>query len=422
MRGRRMIKCRINNAEAKKIISYGKMPIANGFLRQEEFQKEYFFDLAISFSEETKMLQLIDQPDPEMMFHENYAFFSSTSKNMTLHFEKMAQHYMDNFILDLNDAFVVELGSNDGIMLQNFSRKNIKHLGVEPSSNVAEIARQKGVNTISKFFGKNTAQEIVGEYGKADIISAANVMCHIPDLNSVGAGVDLLLKDKGIFVFEDPYLGDIIQKTSYDQIYDEHVYLFSVQSVNYAFERHGLEVFHVEPQHTHGGSMRYFLCRKGAHKMRESVTKQLAFEKKLGLDKLETYEQFAKNCAQSKTDFVDLLKTLKADGKRVVGYAATSKSTTVLNYCNVGPDLIEYICDTTPIKQGKFSPGMHIPIKPYEDFKNDNPDYIVLFGWNHAREIFSKETEFSARGGKWIVFVPRVEVVSPDDYMVKNAG
>lgn len=417
-----MIKCRINNEPAKKIISYGKMPIANGFLKKEDFLTEYFFDLAVAFSEETKMLQLIDQPNPEMMFHENYAFFSSTSKNMTMHFEKMAQHYIDNFIPDLKDAFVVELGSNDGIMLQNFARKNIKHLGVEPSSNVAEIARQKGVNCISKFFGKDTAHEIVGEYGRADIISAANVMCHIPDLNSVGAGVDLLLKDKGVFVFEDPYLGDIIQKTSYDQIYDEHVYLFSVVSVNHAFARHGLEVFHVEPQHTHGGSMRYFLCRKDAYDIRHSVVKQLEFEKSLGLDKLETYVQFAKNCEQSKTDFVDLLKKLKADGKRVVGYAATSKSTTVLNYCNVGPDLIEYICDTTPIKQGKFSPGVHIPIKPYEDFKDDNPDYAVLFGWNHAREIFSKEKDFAARGGKWIVFVPKVEIVNPDDYMVKNAG
>lgn len=404
--------CRVDNKPTKKVISYGKMPIANGFLQQEEFSKEYFFELAVAFCPTSKMFQLIDQPDPKMMFHDNYAFFSSTSKKMAEHFEKMAKGYMAEFIPNPSNAFVIELGSNDGIMLRHFAKADIKHLGIEPSSNVAQVARQNGVNTISEFFSHETAGQVEKDYGKADIISAANVMCHIPDLTSVGKGVDILLKEKGIFVFEDPYLGDIIQKTSYDQIYDEHVYIFSVQSVSHAFTPYGLEVFHVEPQVTHGGSMRYYLCRQGAYPVRDSVTKQLEFEHTLGLDKIETFEKFAENCAQSKKSFVELLTKLKAEGKRVVGYAATSKSTTVLNYCDIGPDLIEYICDTTPIKQRKFSPGMHIPIRPYEDFKNDKPDYAVLFAWNHAQEIFEKEKDFIAHGGQWIIFVPEVKVLS----------
>ena len=393
------------------IYSFGSMPIANGFLRKEYFDKEYFFELATAFSPKHKLFQLVEQPDPKKMFHENYAFFSSTSKKMAEHFEKMAHNYKEEFLTNTENAFVVELGSNDGIMLRHFAKAGIKHLGIEPSSNVAEVAKKNGVNTISKFFGKETAQEVLEIYGKADIISAANVMCHIPNLDSVGQGVNILLKDQGIFVFEDPYLGDMIQKTSYDQIYDEHVYIFSVMSVSEVFAPHGLEIFHVEPQKTHGGSMRYYLCRKNAHPIRESVSLQRKKELDLGLDRIETYQEFARNCEKSKTDFVSLLKTLKSQGKRIVGYAATSKSTTVLNYCNIGPDIIDYICDTTPLKQNKFSPGMHIPIKPYEFFKEDKPDYAILFAWNHAEEIFAKEQGFLDQGGKWILFVPEVKIL-----------
>ncbi len=403
--------CRICTHPTSAVISFGKMPIANGFLLPSQFENEYFFELATAFCNNCKMFQLIDQPDPQMMFHENYAFFSSTSKKMAIHFEKMALGFLEKFLPTPTDSFVIELGSNDGIMLRHFAQRNIKHLGVEPSVNVANVARQNGVNSISEFFGEETALKIKEEYGQADIISAANVMCHIPNLDSVGRGVSMLLKEKGIFVFEDPYLGDMIQKTSYDQIYDEHVYIFSIHSVSNAFKAYGLEVFHVEPQVTHGGSMRYYLCRKGAYDIESSVQKHLAIENDLGLCDMETFKRFARNCEKSKKDFVQLLQKLKKEGKRVVGYAATSKSTTVLNYCHIGPDLIEYICDTTPLKQGKFSPGMHIPIQPYEEFKKEYPDYAVLFGWNHAQEIFEKEQAFLASGGRWITFVSEVKVL-----------
>lgn len=406
-----MSRCRICDSSIEKFMSFGKMPIANGFLNPQEFEKEYFFELAPAFCNECKTLQIVDQPKPEMMFHENYAFFSSTSKKMGEHFEKVANHYMTDFVPNPKDGFMVELGSNDGIMLKHVAARGIKCLGVEPSKNVAAIAIQNGVPSISEFFGDVTAEKIKKEHGKADVISSANVMCHIPDLHSVGKGVALLLKDKGVFAFEDPYLGDVIQKTSYDQIYDEHVYLFSVQSVANIFKSHGLEVFHVAPLGTHGGSMRYYLCKKGAHPIRDSVKTQLEVEKRLGLDKPETYLTFKKNCEKSKSDLVSTLKDLKAKGKRVVGYAATSKSTTVLNYCGIGPDLIEYISDTTPIKQNKFSPGMHIPVKSYDEFKAKNPDCAVLFAWNHSAEVFEKEKGFEQGGGKWVLFVPEVKII-----------
>lgn len=393
-------------------MSFGRMPLANGFLTPQDFEHEYFFELAPAFCEACKMFQIVEQPDPQRMFHEKYAFFSSTSQKMAAHFKAMADHYRNDFLRKRTDPFVVELGSNDGIMLQHFAAAGVRHLGIEPSSNVADVARKNGIQTLSKFFSEQTAQEILERHGQADIISSANVMCHIPDLHSVARGVKTLLKPEGIFVFEDPYLGDVIQKTSYDQIYDEHVYLFSVQSVAHMFGTYDLEVFHVAPQETHGGSMRYYLSHKGAHAIRDSVQTQLAKEDKLQLGSLKTYEAFKASCEKNKRDLKALLQQLKSEEKSVAGYAATSKSTTVLNYCEIGTDLIDFISDTTPLKQGKYSPGMHIPVRPYEEFKNSYPDYAVLFAWNHAQEIFEKEKEFTAQGGKWITFVPEVRILS----------
>lgn len=402
--------CRVCSTGTIPVISYGKMPLANAFLSADQAKDEYFFELAVAHCPNCKMLQLIDQPDPKAMFHGEYAFFSGTSKKMALHFAQKAKSHIERFIHHPKEAFVIELGSNDGILLKNFASAGIPHLGIEPSANVAAVARENGINTIVEFFGAETAEQVHAEYGKADIISASNVMCHIPDLDSVGRGVDILLKDKGVFEFEDPYLGDMISKTSYDQIYDEHVYIFSVTSVANAFKPYGLEVFDVEPLGTHGGSMRYYLCRKGAYPVQESVAKQLKFEQDLGLDTIEAYEKFADRCEQNKNDLVKLLTELKQSGQKVAGYAATSKSTTILNYCGIGPDLIACIYDTTPIKQGKLSPGMHIPVESFDGFRQSYPDYAVLFGWNHAQEIFEKETDFVEQGKKWILFCPEVKV------------
>lgn len=402
--------CRVCSSETKFVISYGKMPLANAFLKPEQFDDEYFFELAVSHCPSCKMFQLIHQPEPSLMFHEEYAFFSGTSKAMAAHFERKALSHIEEFIPDPKSAFVVELGSNDGIMLKHFAQRGIKHLGIEPSANVAKIARENGVDTTVEFFGNETAEKVAASHGKADLISASNVMCHIPDLRSVGQGIQTLLKNDGVFEFEDPYLGSMIEKTSYDQIYDEHVYIFSVASIENAFAPYGLEVFHVVPLETHGGSMRYHLCHKGAHEVRESVLRQRAIEKQAGLDRFETYEKFAANCEKNKNDLVALLKRLQEEGRRVVGYAATSKSTTILNYCGIGPDLIECIYDTTPLKQGKFTPGMHIPVRSFDEFYAKAPDYAVLFAWNHAKEILAKEQDFSASGKNWITFCPAVKV------------
>ncbi len=405
-----MPNCLICGSEYRPFISFGRMPIANAFLYQESFASEYFYELQAGFCQKCGMVQLINQPERDMMFHENYAFFSSTSARMAEHFREFAGSVSREY-LGSSNPFVVEIGSNDGIMLQNFARSGIKHLGIEPSANVAQVAVEKGIQTITRFFDEQLAREIVAEYGQADAFLGANVMCHIPYLHSVAAGIKLLLKPEGVLIFEDPYLGDVIEKTSYDQIYDEHVFYFSVGSVSYLFEQHGLELIDVQPQQVHGGSMRYVLGHKGRRHVSPAVIQQRRREQLLGLNKPETYERFRINVEFSRDELLRLLVDIKHQGKRVAGYAATSKSTTVTNYCGITPDLIEYISDTTPIKQGKYSPGAHIPVLPYEKFKTDYPDYALLFGWNHAEEIMAKEEAFRAAGGKWILYVPRVQVI-----------
>ncbi len=405
-------RCRVCDAQISDFMSFGRMPIANGFLTDDEIPNEYFFELAPAFCSQCSMFQLIEQPRPDAMFHGNYAFYSSTSRYMQSHFEAFAKAVMADILIDRRDPFIVELGSNDGIMLRHFHERGLRHLGVEPSMNVADVARSRGIRTISAFFDRQLADEIVAEHGRADVMLAANVMCHIPDLRGVAAGARTLLKPDGVFIFEDPYLGDMIAKTAYDQIYDEHVFIFSSTSIARAFAPHGLELVDVAPQITHGGSMRYTLAPTGSRPANARVAGQLAKERTQGLDKAETYLEFKRNCESSRASLMRTLNGLRAQGKRVVGYGATSKSTTVTNYCGITPQHVEFISDTTPIKQGKLSPGAHIPVRPYTEFTRAYPDYALLFAWNHAAEIRAKELPFIAAGGRWIVYVPDVKVIS----------
>ena len=238
------MKCRVCSNNIIPFMTFGKMPIANGFLDNKDFNREYFFDLSPAFCSECFTFQIENQPDPEMMFHENYAFFSKTSKHMQDHFCQYANWVKNNYLQN-SDSFVVEIGSNDGILLENFLSNGIKQLGIEPSSNVAQVAIDNGVETIVEFFSKKVAKDVVDSRGKADVILAANVMCHIPDLNEIGEAAAILLKDDGVLVFEDPYLGDMIQKVSYDQIYDEHVYIFSALSIQKIFSKSNFDLIDV---------------------------------------------------------------------------------------------------------------------------------------------------------------------------------
>jgi methylation protein EvaC len=403
-----MVKCKICTEELIDFLDLGQQPIANAFLRSEDLIKEeYFFNLATGFCNSCKMTQLVNTVAKEVMFNENYAYFASISKTMVDHFKIYSEELTRRFIGDEKEL-VIELGCNDGIMLKHFDKSRVNLLGVEPSSNVAEVAKNNGFEVITKFFDVNLANEIKSQKGKAKIIYAANVVCHIESLHEVAEGVSLLLDDKGVFVFEDPYIVDIMEQNAYDQIYDEHVWFFSVTSLKNFFKRHGLMIFDVQRQSTHGGSMRYYVCKEGAYAIDENVNKALREEEEKGILELETYQQFARNVEKSREMLLSKVKELKSQGKTICGYAASSKGTVVLNYCGIGKEILEFISDNTPTKQGLFSPGKHIPIVSPEELHQNLPDYALLLAWNYADEIKEKEKD---TGMKFIVHIPYARIL-----------
>ena len=334
------------------------------------------------------------------MFNNKYPFFTGISEYMKTHFLNYSKFIKNNYLN--NNSKIVEIGSNDGTFLKNFKDSNLDLVGFEPSSNVAEVTNKKNIKTINSFFNLNSIEQINEFRNKTDVVCAANVICHIPNVPDLIKSVDKLLSKSGTFIFEEPYLGSMFEKTSYDQIYDEHIFMFSGNSVQKVFNLFDMELIDLIKQPTHGGSMRYVVTRKGTRKKNENVEKILDEEKRNNLDNYNFCEKFRDNCESSKTKLKNLLNDYKNDGKKIAGYAATSKSTTVLNYCEIGSDIIDYICDTTDEKINKYSPGMHIPIVPVDHFRNNMPDIAYLFAWNHKDEIFNKEKEFTKKNKKWI--------------------
>jgi 2-polyprenyl-3-methyl-5-hydroxy-6-metoxy-1,4-benzoquinol methylase len=394
--------CKITNKKLTPIMSFGQMPIANGFLDKDNFSKEFFFEMSIGFSDDLSLLQLMDHPKPEMMFNKNYPFFTSSSKYMIDHFEKYSDWITNNY--PDNNKKLIEIGSNDGTFLSSFKRKNFESIGFEPSSNVSDIAEKKGLTSINEFFNTETVKKFKNFLNQTDVICAANVICHVPELGNLFQAVDLCLNKNGIFIFEEPYMGSMFSKISYDQIYDEHIYMFSASSISKICKLYDMELVNVIKQNTHGGSLRYICARKDTHKINSNVHKLLEEEKNNNLDNVQSCFKFKQNCEESKLKLRKKLHNFKSLGKKICGYAATSKSTTILNYCDIGHDVIDYICDTTKEKIGKFSPGKHIPIKSMDYFYKNLPDVAFLFAWNHKKEIFEKEKQFS-KTGEWTAHV-----------------
>jgi methylation protein EvaC len=273
-------------------------------------------------------------------------------------------------------------------------------------------AVRKGLTVRQSFFTASAAADIRTEHGAADAIVAANVVCHVADIHSLFAGVRRLLRPSGLFIFEDPHVGAILDQSAVDQIYDEHVFYFSLTSVCRVAEMHDLEVVDVSPQAVHGGELRYVLGLRGAHPQARSVAEWLDRERAAGVSSPGTYRQFATRAATIRDALTRLVARVVSGGHRIAGYGATAKSSTIINYCGLGPEQIEYIADVTPGKQGKLTPGAHIPVRPPEFFRSHYPDHAVLFAWNHEKEILAKEAAFEVGGGRWITYVPNV-VVGP---------
>jgi len=389
-------KCKVTGQKVPIIFNFGKMPIANNF--SNTFIKKNLYEMKIAFNESNGLFQLVSAPKPKKLFNDNYAFMSSTSNSMKIHFKKVANNIKK---MMKKNSKIMEIGCNDGIFLQNF--KNFDHLGIEPSKNVCDVSRSKKLNVLNSFF----TEELITQnklLNKFDIIFAANVICHIPNMLALFKCIEKSLKQDGFFIFEEPYLGAMLEKTSYDQIYDEHFYMFSANSIRSILEKFNLELFSAERIPTHGGSMRYYVKKTNSTKISEKLKKILKYEKKLKISKIKTIKKFVANCINSKKRILKIMRRIKIKGEDIYGYGATSKSTTILHFCKVKDNLIKGIFDNTPTKIGKYFPAKKIQIINYKEFKNIKPKYCFLFAWNHYKEIFKKEKK---RQIKWFCHIDK---------------
>jgi methylation protein EvaC len=399
--------CRICRSTIEPFIDFGRMPLANGFLTRDQFADEYFFNLSAAYCPRCALVQLVEQPPRERMFNDRYPFFSATSARMETHFAALARDVIAK--LPDGEPFIVEIGSNDGTLLRHAAQAGIRHLGIEPSASVARAATARGVSTLCRFFDAQLAREMVSEHGHAHAVIAANALSHVADLHSVVEGITILLAPGGTCVIEDPYWGDVVALTAFDQIYDEHASYFTLTSLRHLFAAHGLDVVDAVPTNVHGGSMRYLIGPAGSRPATARVSRLLEHEHAAGLHRPQTFADFRARVTGIGHELMTLLHACKAQRKRVVGYGATSKSTTTINFCGITPDLVEFISDTTPAKHGTFTPGAHIPVRPHHEFAARFPERALLFLWNHAAEVQAKEQAFAGSGGRWIVYVPRVE-------------
>ena len=402
--------CRLCGGRVKEFLDLGSQPISQQYRAPDDMSEEFLFRLAAGQCSECTLVQQLEEVPRDLMFRADYPFISSGSRRMSQHFAGVAHELIRTELVG-PDPFLVEIGSNDGVMLRSAKDAGVRHLGFEPSGDVARMAMALGVRVITKFFGDASAREVAATEGRANVIYAANTMSHIPDLDSVFEGLDSLLAPSGVFVFEDPYLGDVIEKTSFDQIYDEHFYLFSARSVRATARRFGFDLVDVRRLPVHGGEVRYTLARAGTRRPTPAVDSLIAEEDARALVDPATLACFARKIAAIRDALVTKLYALRRSGRSVVGYGATAKSATLLNFCGIGPDLVPFICDATASKQGMVTPGMRIPVRPPEAFADPYPDYALLLAWNHAEEIMAKESGFRQHGGRWLLYVPELHVV-----------
>ena len=393
-----------------KFLNLLNQPITNSYLESNDkksIKNEYFYNLTVTFNTKNFLVSLSKPVDPKKQYTDKYAHRASQSLTMQKAFASVARKLKTRF----RPKLAMEIGSNDGVFLKNFNKKKI--IAVEPCLNLAKITKNQGYKTYAKFWNIGLADKILKNRKKFDLIYSANTISHIPNLKETFDAIYKSLSDNGVFVFEDPYMGSVLKMNSYDQFYDEHVHLFSLIAISNLLKESNLKVFDVDLLSTHGGSTRFYAAKNNS-KYKENLKVKNLKKKEIkgGLNKLKTYNNFANRVRKSKKDLVSLLKKLKSNGKKVVSYGATYKSATIFNYCNIGKDLISYVLDSTKNKQGKFTPGKHILIKPSYDEIPDDVDYAFLGAWNFLKEIKKKEIKFLKRGGKFITHVPKIKTIS----------
>ena len=392
----------------KNFLNLGKQPIANSFLSsisKKSLKNEYFYRLIICFDTKNFLVSVKNPVNPKIQYTDKYAHRASESQTMRKAFKSAAKKLQKRF----KPRKVMEIGSNDGVFLKNFPKKKV--IAVEPCKNLANLTKKK-FKTYPNFWNKKLSNKISKKHSKVDLIFSSNTISHIPNLKESFEAINNILSDRGVLVIEDPSLSSVIKINSYDQFYDEHVYVFSALSISNIVKNYQLRLFDVEKISNHGGSLRYFITKKkNPFKITSRLNKIINEEKKQGLNNFATFKKFAKKVEKSKQKLVALLTKLKKKNKKIISYGATYKSTTVFNYCKIDNKFFHYVTDTTKNKQGKFTPGMHIPILSPEKGFNESVDYAYLGAWNFKKEIMNKEKDYLKRGGRFITHVPQVRII-----------
>jgi len=388
-------------------------PLCESFVAADQIdQMEPYYPLHVLVCGECFLVQLQEYVKPENIFTE-YAYFSSYSTSWVEHARRYCEMIRARFDLGSNSQ-VFEIASNDGYLLQHFLPLGVPVTGIEPAANVAEAARQKNIPTLVEFFGLKLARQLVSEGRRADLIIGNNVLAQVPDLNDFTAGMAHLLASNGVITLEFPHLERLIAENQFDTIYHEHFSYFSLITIERLVGKHGLKVFDVEHLSTHGGSLRVYLCRVDAtHAISPAVTTLLAHEREIGFEDIATYERFSTRVHHTKRQLLSFLIRCKEKGARLCGYGAPGKGNTLLNYCGIGTDFLDFTVDRNSYKQGRYTPGMHIPVYPVSAIDDAKPDYLLILPWNLKNEIVAQMHHIRAWGCKMIVPIPNVEVIDP---------
>ena len=396
------------------ILDLGNVPLAGGFIKEKDFRHEEYYPLILSFCQDCYLVQVNNVIPAEVLFKNNYFFFSSAIGTLVSHFKDYAREVYERFLKVISQPTILEIGCNDGVLLRPFAHLGVRAIGVDPATNVVKLIDSKDAIVINDFFTEKLAFQIKEKHGLVDAIVSSFSLAHIDDMVDVMKGIKHLLKDEGVFIFEIYYLGTLIDELQYDMIYHEHMSYYSIVTLIKFLKKFDIEIMDVKYiPWVRSGSVRFYARNIGkrSEDISPSVADMIEYERNKGFDGVEVYAEYAKKVNDTKSQLLSLLGRLKKEGKTIIGYGASGRGTIIMNYCGIDNRYLDYVVDDAPAKQGFFTPGTHVPIKPWDFVKKSKfPDYIVLFAWAFTDEVIKKRQDYIQNGGKFIIPLPQVRI------------